>query len=303
MVQEQYLTEQNTAKVIFFRNPQNFQKSHYSRGFSSADEISWQQIQARILGKEFEEAVQNQEFLVYYQPKINALTDKITGAEALVRWRKRDGSIVPPSDFISAYEKNGLIKKLDEYVFRHVCEYQRAQLALGRELIPISVNLSRVSISEDETAECYSRIVQEYDIPLSCVPIEITESAAVCSEEISATAEQMVQKGFVLHMDDFGSGFSSLMSLNNISFHTLKLDKQLIDRLDQEKGRIVVGQIITLAHLLKMNVVAEGVESREQVEILKEMNCFEIQGYYYSRPMPQREFEKYSIQMESVHEQ
>ncbi len=295
MVQEQYLTEQNTAKVIFFRNPQNSQKAYCGKGFSAAEEISWQQIQARVLEKEFEEAAQNREFLVYYQPKINALTDKISGAEALVRWRRRDGSIVPPSEFIPAYEKTGLIKRLDEYVFCRVCEYQRTQLSLGRELIPISVNLSRVSISDDETAERYSHIVQDYDIPFSCVPIELTESAAVCSEEISATAEQMVQQGFVLHMDDFGSGFSSLMSLNNISFQTLKLDKQLIDRLDQEKGRIVVEQIITLAHLLKMNVVAEGVESREQVEILKEMNCFEIQGYYYSRPMPQGDFEKYSI--------
>lgn len=234
-----------------------------------------------------------EEFFVYYQPKMNVVTETISGAEALIRQRRSDGSVVSPNEFIPLYEANGLIGELDEYVFRHVCHYQRERMDQKKKIFPISVNLSRVSMMDEQIADRYSRIIRENQIPFSSVPIEITESAAVSSQQIGDSANRMIQSGFELHMDDFGAGYSSLMSLNNIPFSVIKIDKQLIDKVNQIKGKVVVEQIINLAHLLEMDVVAEGVESREQIEILKEMDCCEIQGYYCARTMAEMALEQF----------
>lgn len=293
MVQRQYLTDKNTDKITFFRKPQNASKIIYFDHEASVSEFGWQKVQNSMIEQEFDRALKEQEFLVYYQPKMNSVTEEVCGAEALIRWQRKDGSLVPPSEFVPLYEENGLIKELDEYVFRQVCRYQRMCMEQNKELLPISVNLSRVSIMDTELAERYGRIMMAYGIPFSCVPIEITESADIYSQQISETAKKMIQSGFSLHVDDFGTGYSSLASLDNIPFTTLKIDKQLIDKLDQPRGRVVVEQIVRLAHLLDMNVVAEGVESREQLELLKQMDCCEIQGYYYARPMPISEFEQF----------
>lgn len=289
MVQRQYLTD----KVVFFRKSQNTPKVIYFDRETAAGGSGWQKVHNSMIEQEFDRALKEKEFLVYYQPKMNSLTEEVCGAEALVRWQRKDGSLVPPSQFIPLYEENGLIKELDEYVFRQVCRYQKKRMKQNKELFPISINLSRVSIMDAEIAERYSRIVRAYGIPFFCVPIEITESADIYSQQISDTANEMTQRGFSLHVDDFGTGYSSLASLDNIPFTTLKIDKQLIDKLDQPRGRVVVEQIVRLAHLLDMNVIAEGVESREQLELLKQMNCCEIQGYYYARPMPTSEFERF----------
>ena len=203
-----------------------------------------------------------------------------------------DGSMVMPGDFIPLYERDGLIVRLDEYIFRHVCEFQRELMEKGQELLPISVNLSRASIHYIGVVDRYVEIVKETGIPFSCVPIELTETATLNNVKIRDFTERLVNAGFALHMDDFGSGYSSLITLSELPFNTLKIDKSLIDCIGQQKGRMVVQQVIILAHGLGMNVIAEGVETAEQVELLREMECDDIQGFYYSRPLPREEFIK-----------
>lgn len=257
------------------------------------EEIAKKRIHEQMIANCFEEALNDEEFLVYYQPKIDLSTEKVIGAEALVRWKKSDGTMVPPGEFIPVYEKNGQIEKLDEYVFRKVCQLQRREMDEWKKLINISVNLSRSSILHDGIAECYIKIAKDNKIPFSCVPLEITESAAIYGKRIHSTTEQLVNAGFKLHMDDFGSGYSSMLCLNQIPFSALKIDKSLIDHVCEEKGKTLVEQVIMLSKLLNMKVIAEGVETEEQIIELRKMNCDEIQGFYYAKPMPEKEFTEY----------
>ena len=256
------------------------------------EEMNQKQMQDRALENRFESAISNKEFVAYFQPKYDVKIEKIVGAESLVRWINSDGSMVMPGDFIPLYERDGLIVRLDEYIFRHVCEFQRELMEKGQELLPISVNLSRASIHHIGVVDRYVEIVKETGIPLSCVPIELTETATLNNVKIRDFTERLVNAGFALHMDDFGSGYSSLITLSELPFNTLKIDKSLIDCIGQQKGRMVVQQVIILAHGLGMNVIAEGVETAEQVELLREMECDDIQGFYYSRPLPREEFIK-----------
>ena len=258
------------------------------------EEIAKKRIHEQMIENCFEEALNDEEFLVYYQPKIDLSTEKVIGAEALVRWKKSDGTMVPPGEFIPVYEKNGQIEKLDEYVFRKVCQLQRREMDEWKKLINISVNLSRSSILHDGIAECYIKIAKDNKIPFSCVPLEITESAAIYGKRIHSMTEQLVNAGFKLHMDDFGSGYSSMLCLNQSPFSALKIDKSLIDHVCEEKGKTLVEQVIMLSKLLNMKVVAEGVETEEQIIELRKMNCDEIQGFYYAKPMSEKEFTEYA---------
>ena len=241
------------------------------------EKMKQKQMQDRLLENRFESAIKNKEFVAYFQPKYDVKTERITGAESLVRWINPDGSMVMPGDFIPLYEKDGLIV-----------------MKKGQELIPISVNLSRTSIHHSDIVERYMKIVEENGIPFSCVPVELTETATLNNVMIRDFTEKLVNAGFALHMDDFGSGYSSLITLSELPFNTLKIDKSLVDCIHQQKGRMVVQQVIILAHGLGMKVVAEGVETADQLELLKEMECDNIQGFYYSRPLPKAEFVKKS---------
>lgn len=256
------------------------------------EKMKQKQMRDRELENRFETAMSNGEFVAYFQPKYDVKTEKISGAESLVRWINPDGSMVMPGEFIPLYERDGLIVKLDEYIFRYVCEFQRERMERGQELLPISVNLSRGSIHYSGVVERYMEIIKENGIPFSCVPIELTETATLNRVVIRDFTERLVNAGFALHMDDFGAGYSSLITLSELPFDTMKIDKSLIDGISQQKGRIVVQQGIILGHGLGMKVVAEGVESAEQVELLREMECDDIQGFYYSRPLPKDEFIK-----------
>ena len=268
-------------------------RDNYEHGIAYyTEEMNQKQMQDRALENRFESAISNKEFVAYFQPKYDVKIEKIVGAESLVRWINSDGSMVMPGDFIPLYERDGLIVRLDEYIFRHVCEFQRELMEKGQELLPISVNLSRASIHYIGVVDRYVEIVKETGIPFSCVPIELTETATLNNVKIRDFTERLVNAGFALHMDDFGSGYSSLITLSELPFNTLKIDKSLIDCIGQQKGRMVVQQVIILAHGLGMNVIAEGVETAEQVELLREMECDDIQGFYYSRPLPREEFIK-----------
>lgn len=254
------------------------------------DEMNQKQLVQRQMENDFKSAIANREFKVYYQPKYDVNTENIVGAEALVRWQKPDGTLISPGAFIPLFESDGLVVHLDEYVFENVCQFQKERMENKLPTVPISVNLSRVSILFNDVVEHYVDIVNQKQIPFECVPIELTESATLYSEKILEITDHLVNAGFTLHMDDFGSGYSSLTSLNELNFSTVKLDKSLIDYIDQARGKKIVQQVIDLGHGLDMKVVAEGVESKEQRDCLKEMHCDMIQGFYYSKPLKQEDF-------------
>lgn len=254
------------------------------------DELNQKQLAQRQMENDFKSAIANREFKVYYQPKYDVNTESIVGAEALVRWQKTDGTLISPGAFIPLFESDGLVVHLDEYVFESVCQFQKERMENKLPMVPISVNLSRASIHFSDVVDRYVDIVNQKQIPFECVPIELTESATLYSEKILEITDQLVNAGFTLHMDDFGSGYSSLTSLNELNFSTVKLDKSLIDYIDQVHGKKIVQQAIDLGHGLDMKVVAEGVESKEQKDCLKEMHCDMIQGFYYSKPLKQEDF-------------
>lgn len=247
----------------------------------------------------FESALNENRFEVWYQPKYNPTTTTLVGAEALVRWRKLDGELIPPGLFIPLFERNGMIRILDEYVFKTVCKQQRKWLDEGIDIVPVSINLSRASLYFSNVANQYKWIAEKIGIDTNYVPIEITESATVNNIDIKALAESFYKAGFPLHMDDFGSGYSSLATLNTMHFDTLKLDKSLIDFIGNYGGDRLLEHTIALAKELGMYVTAEGVESGNQVEFLQNLRCDSIQGYYYSRPLPVQNFEK-SLLVSSV---
>lgn len=237
----------------------------------------------RIFGK----ALANHEFCVWYQPKHDMRTGEICGAEALVRWEKENGEIISPAQFIPEFEKTGQIIALDEEVLRIVCRDIREAKKEGTDMSPVSVNLSKVNILGRETALRIRRITQECDIRAGELSFEITESTAVShdKEDMDELVDSLHEMGFQVDMDDYGTGSSTLKSLADTHFDTLKLDRSFISLIGSPKMDTIVRSTIHMVEELHMNVVAEGVETQEQVKFLLENQCFTAQGYYFSRPL------------------
>ena len=249
-------------------------------------------LQEKQMEDAFEMSIRNNRFEVWYQPKYNPDSEELVGAEALVRWRNTDGTLVPPGVFIPLFERNGMIRYLDEYVFCKVCMQQKQWMEQGRNVIPVSVNLSRASLYFQNVVERYQKIAEDVGIDPVYVPIEITETAALDDQSIRQLADRFFDAGFPLHIDDFGAGYSSFATLNIMHFDTLKIDKSLIDYIGNYGGDRLLEHTIALAKDLGMHVTAEGVENESQVEFLQKLNCDSIQGYYYSKPLPLEEFAK-----------
>lgn len=236
-------------------------KHNYSRTIAKYNgPVSQHRLRAQTYEARFQAVLQNKKFVVWYQPKYNPYTEKVIGAEALVRWEAPDGMIFP-GEFMEVFESDGLIGKLDEYVFRSVCNHQKKWKDLGYELIPISVNLSRYSLYASDIVARYKSIVDECGIDPKVVPIEITESAAIASLRIKPIADAFYEAGFRLHMDDFGSGRSSLNGLNVLHFDVVKLDKCLIDFIGDKNGELILIYTMALGKELGLQLVAEGVEN------------------------------------------
>ena len=252
--------------------------------------VSSKLYKTNMLEASFEDAIKNEEFKVWFQPKFDAKSEMVIGAEALVRWVRQDGTMVPPAEFIDVFEKDGLIVRLDEYVFRKVCIYIKAWQDAGMEAVPVSINLSRVSLLHEGTIERYKQIVDEIGILSFFVPIELTESATTADRQIKKLTVDLKENGFRIHMDDFGSGYSSLENLNLLPFDVVKLDKSLIDFIGDPGGDEIIRHVIELAHFKEMKIVAEGVENSDQLEFLRKLNCDAIQGFYFSKPKSSEDF-------------
>lgn len=241
--------------------------------------------------KNMENALLNGEFKVYYQPKIYAKDEKLYGAEALVRWF-HDGKMISPGEFIPLFEKNRFILKLDLYIFEQVCkDMKKWKIEFGFEPI-VSVNISRQHFIDKDFLEKYLLIISKYGVNPNNIDLEITESAAIDEGiDIINIMERIKKIGFLISIDDFGTGYSSLSMLQDMPIDILKIDKSFVDKINANNS--LVDYIINISKELKLVTIAEGVETEEQKEYLKSKGCDIIQGYYYSKPLSQKEFEEY----------
>lgn len=266
-------------------------KDRRDRHYAFYDEIDYDTIvENKKLENGFEKALADRKFEVWYQPKFNSHTGKIVGSEALIRWRADDGSLISPGRFIPLFEKNGNIIRLDEYVFREVCRQQKEWQKEGIQILPVSVNISRFSLYYSNVVEKYERIINYYDLDHKYVQIEITESAIIENTVIAELIQKFHDAGFDILLDDFGSGYSSLASLNQMPFDTIKLDKSLVDYVGNENGEKLLKFIVQLVQSLGMKITAEGVEYKEQLDFLENLNCDDIQGFYFSKPLMLADF-------------
>ncbi|WP_227835670.1 MULTISPECIES: EAL domain-containing protein [unclassified Clostridioides] len=252
-------------------------------------------LKEKEMENRMEEALDNNEFVVYLQPKVNLKNNNIVGAEALVRWQDPDRGLIPPNDFIPFFEKNGFIIKLDHYVFEKSCAMIRKWIDNGETPIPISVNFSRAHLNNKDFLEKYKTIRDKYDVPAKLLEIELTETLIFDNLQMLLNViDQIHEEGFQCSLDDFGSGYSSLNMLKEIKVDTLKLDRAFFSspNADNVSENYVIESVVELAKKLNMNSVSEGVETILQMEYLKKINCDMIQGYVFSKPIPQEIFEK-----------
>lgn len=239
--------------------------------------------------KEFKKALENREFSVWYQPQVDMRTGEIRGAEALVRWQKENGEIIPPDLFVPALEKKGLMPLLDEEVLRSVCGDIRDAKHRNVSFCPVSVNLSKMHAGRREITGVFREITEEYGIGKGDLSFEITETSPGPddgeNDGMSRLARYLQKKGFQIAMDDYGMGSSTLKLLHEIRFDILKLDRFFVSRIGNPKADVILEFTIAMAEKLGLEVIAEGVENREQTQFLLEHGCCFAQGYYYSRPL------------------
>ncbi|MEG0768737.1 MAG: EAL domain-containing protein [Ruthenibacterium sp.] len=257
------------------------------------------EMQRRIdRDKEFEKAMpaalENGEFKLFIQPKYDLLSEKIVGGEALVRWIKADGTMVMPNDFIALFEQTGAIYKMDMYMLEQLCRFVRSQLDRNLHTVPISINQSRRYMYSPAYVDDICEKLRACAIPAQMIELEITENIVYTDlDKLMKVLEVLHQKGFCISLDDFGSGYSSLNVLKDLRVDTLKLDRFLLSQtLNSKREKTVVANIIRMAKELEMSVVAEGVETYEQVLFLRACGCETAQGYYYSEPVPADTFEQ-----------
>ena len=278
------------------------------RGFMAADsirnrydvnvalydaEMRTRLIREKTITESMESAVTNDQFEIYYQPKYDVDSVQIAGAEALIRWNHPELGYVPPSEFITLFEKNGFITILDKYVINKVCMQMGEWKAEGLRLPPVSVNLSRTDVYCSDIVEYITGCIETNGLAASDIHIEITESAYTeHPAQIIAMVEKMRDNGIVIELDDFGTGYSSLNMLNEINADVLKMDMRFIQtKSEQEAQQGILKLIINLARWMDMKVIAEGVETQEQLMRIRDAGCDYVQGYLFSKPLPAGEYE------------
>ena len=266
----------------------NMSKGNYNkRYFVYDDKMEEKMIKEHDIEMIMEEGIEKQEFKVFYQPKINTKTGKVDGAEALVRWQRED-RLIPPNEFIPIFEKNKFIIKLDKYIFEKVCEDIKDWKERFNKKIKVSVNISKEHLLQEEFIEEYLKIASKKNIKPEEIELEITESAMVDEDfDMFNIFQKIKESGFKISIDDFGTGYSSLSMLQNMPIDVIKIDKSFINQPQ------ILEVIMKLAKNMNLKTVAEGVETSEQVQRLKELEVDLLQGYYYSKPLEKSEFEKY----------
>lgn len=259
------------------------------------DEIAKRQARVREIELMFPQAIAHEEFKVFYQPKTQLSNYRIAGAEALCRWF-RDGKIVPPGEFIPVLESSKSICTLDFYMLARVCRDIRRWLKEGKDVVKVSVNLSRLHLGDEDLLETIIGIIDKYDVPHKYIEIELTETTTdVDYAELKKLVYGLREQGISTSVDDFGMGYSSLNLIREMPWNVLKIDKSFLptreENQDQSKVKML-RHIITMSQDLGLECIVEGVETAEQVKLLKECKCYLAQGFYFDRPLPVSEFEQ-----------
>lgn len=270
-------------------------KGQYNLHFAVYDDaLRSKLLREQAITDAMETALNEEQFIVYFQPKYSLNEECMVGAEALVRWIHPKWGFMSPGVFIPLFEKNGFIPHLDRYIWEQVCARLRDWKDKGYPLLPVSVNVSRADVYQMNLVETLVEITQKYDIDPAYLHLEITESAyAEDPEQIISTVNSLRNLGFIIEMDDFGSGYSSLNMLNQMKMDILKLDMKFIqNEMEKPVNQSILNYVISMSHGIGLSVVAEGVETREQLERLREIGCDYVQGYYFAKPMPGTEYEE-----------
>ncbi|MEG0449031.1 MAG: EAL domain-containing protein [Lysinibacillus sp.] len=269
----------------------SYSKKNGSNGYAFYfDELKTDSRRVLLLDSELRRAIEKNEFELHFQPKVDIEKDKIMGIEALVRWNSKKLGAVSPAEFIPYAEETGLIIPLSEIIIEKACEAV-SQLQAIDQKIPIAINVSSIHFKQQNFLESIQEILERHNTSANNFEIEVTERTVMnsASETVSKLV-RLKQMGFKLSIDDFGTGYSSLSYLVRFPLDYLKIDRSFIQHIcSLDEKQAVVDAIIQMSHRLKMKVVAEGVEKVQQVDILRQMNCDIIQGYYYSKPLPMNE--------------
>ena len=250
----------------------------------------------RYIESHMEQALENHEFFVMYQPKISLVDDRIVGAEALVRWNSTQFGLLTPDKFIPLFERNGFITKLDYYVYEEVFKFIQTRLSKGETIVPISVNMSRNHNRPEKFMHDFMKIFNKYSISPNLIQLEILERSVMDNTTLQEITEKLHQEGFTVAMDDFGSGESSLNMLTKIPVDVLKFDREFLNASTDSEGRIdkksekFINVLITLSKNLEKQTVFEGVETQAQRDFLRSIECDQAQGYFYSKPLSEQDF-------------
>ena len=269
-------------------------KGNYLQHVAVYDEsIRKKEADEAMILSEMNHALENGEFQVYLQPKVNMQTGKIIGSEALVRWQHPGKGLISPAAFVPAFEKNGFIIEIDKYMIRNTCAIIRRWIDSGIPVYPVSVNLSRLNLYNKRIIQDIREYVEEYQIPREYISFEITESAfSGDNSYIKILAEKLQKEHFKVLMDDFGSGYSSLNTLKEIPVDVLKIDLKFLPAGENdEKANLIIKHVVEMAVDLDLMIIVEGVEREEQVEFLTKIGCKIAQGFYYYRPISVLEYE------------
>lgn len=270
-------------------------KGNYIENYAFyVDEMREDIVREQQIVNHMRHALDEEEFVLYLQPKYSLQDNRICGAEVLVRWAKPEGGMISPGEFIPIFERNGFITKLDYYVWEKTCKLLAEWIAEGKKPSPVSVNISRVSLYNPRLVEAICGLTDRYHIPRELLELELTESAYTTNPKaIKETMERLQKEGFSILMDDFGSGYSSLNVLKDIAVDVLKIDMKFLSDTDQEgRSQNILASVVRMAKWLNLPVIAEGVERREQVDFLHSVGCEYVQGFYFARPMPVSDYEK-----------
>ena len=257
------------------------------------EEISQRIALEAYVTAQMHNALTQKEFVPFFQPQYNHKNHKMVGAEVLCRWFREDGKMVSPGVFIPIFEKSGFVKQLDKYMWDKAFETMRTWIDEGKPFVPLSVNISRVSIIEDDFVDTIAALNDKYKIPPEYIHFEITESAYARKPHIIIERINKVREmGFKIAMDDFGSGYSSLNTLKDVPIDILKLDMGFLRGDNADNGESIIRHVVSMAKELGLSIVTEGVEKLEQADFLKHVGCSIVQGFYYARPMSKDNFEE-----------
>ena len=267
----------------------------YKRVAVYSEEFGLRITKNEQLKRAVEQALVDGEIIPYYQPKVDIKTRRLVGAEALARWKKKDGTLVSPGEFIPVCEQTGLIVMVDLAIFKNTLQFIRSNLEKNVECVPISVNFSRMHLLNEDFLNSLLKMMREYGVPPRLIELELTETVIFDNfQSINDFIGRLHESGIQISMDDFGSGYSSLHMLKDVDIDVLKIDRGFLQGVaNSDRQRTIFGAIVRMAKGLKMKVVVEGVENVENIELMDEFGCYIAQGFYYSRPLAPEIFQKF----------